>query len=178
MRACAFFPPSLDPVLDGRKGHKDTVVSPEVPTRRPVGQAVFDDEPHGEVYHAVGVLTAGWRQIREVGVKVLATLRTVVLRIGNDEIAWTPEVEIAQIVQPPLVLLVSIGLVPTPRTRLACVGATGRDDLWWGQVGNRGNPFGGIGSIHTRTDHGCVLLDHVGDSTIRQMPHGSHTKAR
>src|SRR5262249_47569223 len=86
--------------------------------------------------------------------------------------------EIAQIVQPPLVLLVSIGLVPTPRTRLACVGATGRDDLWWGQVGNRGNSFGGIGSIHTRTDHGCVLLEHVGDSTIRQMPHRSHTKAR
>src|SRR5215510_8177837 len=58
--------------------------------------AVFDHEPHSEVYHAVGVLTAGWRQICEVGVKVLATLRTVVLRIGDDEIAWTPEVEIAQ----------------------------------------------------------------------------------
>jgi len=42
--------------------------------------------------------------------------------------------------------------------RLARVGATRRDDLWRWQVGNRGNPFGGIGSIRTRTAHGCILL--------------------
>src|ERR671936_2712535 len=112
MRACAFFPPGLDPVLDRGKRDKDAVVAPEVPTRGPVGQAVFDHQPYRQSKHAVGVLSAGWRQIREVRVKVLATLRTVVLRIGNDEIAWTPEVEIAQIVQPPLVLLVSLGLLP------------------------------------------------------------------
>jgi thiamine pyrophosphate-dependent acetolactate synthase large subunit-like protein len=109
MRACAFFPPSLDPVLDRGKGDKDAVVAPEVPTCWPVGQAILDHEPHGQVYHAVSVLTAGWGEIGEVGVKVLATLRTVVLRIGDDEIAWTPEVEIAQIVQRPLKLLVPIG---------------------------------------------------------------------
>src|SRR5919198_2965210 len=113
MRACAFFSPSLDPVLHGRKGHKDAMVTPQEPTGWAVGQAILDHEPHRYVDHAVGVLSAGWRQIREVGVKVLATLRTVVLRIGDDEIAWTPEVEIAQIVQRPLKLLVSIGLVHT-----------------------------------------------------------------
>jgi hypothetical protein len=74
------------------------VVAPEVPTRGPVGQAVFDHQPDRQIHHAVGVLSAGWRQIREVGVKVLATLRTVVLRIGDDEIPWTPEVEIPQVV--------------------------------------------------------------------------------
>ena len=31
MRACAFFSPSLDPVLDRRKRHKDAMVAPEVP---------------------------------------------------------------------------------------------------------------------------------------------------
>src|SRR5215813_4293060 len=157
MRACAFFSPSLDPVLDGRKGHKDTVVTPEVPTRGPVGQAVFDHESHGDVYHAVGVLTAGWREIREVGVKVLATLRTVVLRIADDEIAWTPEVEIAQVVQRPLKLLVPIGGVTAAWTWVPLVVATIGDDLWRWQVGNRSKPFGGIGSIHPRTKHGCVL---------------------
>src|SRR5262249_45135851 len=157
MRACAFFPPSLDPVLDRRERDKDTMVSPEVPTCWPVGHAVLDHEPHREVHHAVGVLTAGWCEIGEVRVKVLATLRTVVLRIGDHEIPRTPEVEIPQVVQRPLVLLVSIGLVPTTRTGLSLVGATGRDDLWRKQVGNRGNPFSGIGSIRTRTEHGCVL---------------------
>src|SRR5438876_7364336 len=109
MRACAFFPPSLAPVLNGRKGHKDAVVAPQVPTRWAVGQAVLDHEPHRQVHHAVGVLTTGWGEIGEVRVKVLTTLRAVVLRIGDDEIAWTPEVEIAQVVQRPLKLLVPIG---------------------------------------------------------------------
>src|SRR5437660_8578052 len=109
MRACAFFSPRLDPVLDRGKRDKDAVVSPEVPTRGPVGQAVLDHQPYRQINHAVGVLTAGWRQIGEVGMKVLATLRPGVLRRGDDEIAWTPEVEIAQVVQRPLKLLVPIG---------------------------------------------------------------------
>src|ERR687888_2280167 len=158
MHACAFFSPGLDPVLDRGKRDKDAVVAPEVPTRGPVGQAVFDHQPDRQSNHAVGVLSAGWRQIREVRVKVLATLRTVVLRIGDHEIPRTPQVEIPQVVQCPLVLLVSIGLVPTTRTRLARVGTTGRNDLWRWQICNRGHPFGGIGSIRTRTDHGSVLL--------------------
>jgi hypothetical protein len=94
MRACAFFPPSLDPVLNGRKRHKDAMVAPQVPTRWAVGQAVLDHESHRQINHAVRVLTAGWRQIGEVRVKVLATLRTVVLRIGNHKITRTPQVEI------------------------------------------------------------------------------------
>jgi hypothetical protein len=129
MRACAFFPPSLDPVLDRGKRDKDAVVAPEVPTRGPGGQAVFDHQPYRQINHAVGVLSAGWRQIREVGVKVLATLRTVVLRIGDDEIAWTPEVEIAQVVQRPLKLLVPIGGVTAAWTGLPLVVATIGDDL-------------------------------------------------
>ena len=119
MRACAFFSPSLDPVLDRGKGDKDAVVAPEVPTRRAVGQAVLDHEPYRQINHAVGVLTARWRQIGEVRIKVLATLRTVVLRIGDHEITRTPQVEIPQVVQRPLGLLVPIGLVTTTRTRVA-----------------------------------------------------------
>src|SRR4029453_1905153 len=95
MRACAFFPPGLDPVLDRGKRDKDAVVAPEVPTRGPVGQALFDPQPYRQIHHTVGVLTAGWRQIREVGAKVFATLRTVVLRTRDNEITRTPQVEIA-----------------------------------------------------------------------------------
>jgi hypothetical protein len=79
MRACAFFSPSLDPVLDRGKGDKDAVVAPQMPTRWAVGQAVLDHNPHRQIDHAVRVVTARWRQIREVGAKVLATLRTVML---------------------------------------------------------------------------------------------------
>jgi hypothetical protein len=79
MRACAFFSPRLDPVLDGGKGDKDAVVAPEVPTRGPVGQAVLDHQPYRQIHHAVGVLTPRWRQIRQVRMKVLLTFRTVML---------------------------------------------------------------------------------------------------
>jgi hypothetical protein len=98
MRACAFFSPSLDPVLDRGKGDKHPVVTPQVPAGGTVGQAILDHEPHGEVHHAVGVLTARWCQIGEVGTKVLATLRTVMLGIRDEQITRTPHVEIAQIV--------------------------------------------------------------------------------
>src|SRR5689334_3149038 len=158
MRPCAFFPPGLDPVLDRGKRDKDAVVAPEVPTRRPVGQAVFDHQPDRQIHHAVGVLSAGWCQIREVRVKVLATLRTVVLRIGDHEIPRTPQVEIPQVVQCPLVLLVAIGLVPTTRTRLPEVVATVGDDLGLGQVCGCGDPSAWVGSILTWTEHRVALL--------------------
>jgi hypothetical protein len=158
MRACAFFPPGLDPVLDRGKRDKDAMVAPEVPTRGPVGQAVFDHQPDRQIHHAVGVLSAGWCQIREVRVKVLATLRTVVLRIGDHEIPRTPQVEIPQVVQWPLVLLVAIGLVPTTRTRLPEVVATVWDDLGLGQVCGCGDPSAGVGSILPWTEHRVALL--------------------
>src|SRR6266849_10490660 len=74
MRACAFFSPSLDPVLDRRKGHKHPVVTPQVQTRRAVGHTVFDHDADRQIDHAVRVLTARRGQIREVGAKVFATL--------------------------------------------------------------------------------------------------------
>jgi len=77
MRACAFFPPSLDPVLDRRKGDKHPVVSPQVPAGGTGGQAVLDHEPHRQIDHVVGVLTARGRQIRQVSLEVLLTFRFV-----------------------------------------------------------------------------------------------------
>ena len=70
------------------------MVAPEVPTRRPIGQAVLDHQADRQINHAVRVLTAGWRQIGEVRVKVRATLRTVVLRLGDHKITRTPQGEI------------------------------------------------------------------------------------
>src|SRR5712692_6549347 len=158
MRACAFFSPSLHPVLHRGTGDEDTMVSPQVPTRRAVGQAVLDHEPHRQIDHAVCVVTAGWRQLSEVGVKVRATLRTVVLRIRDHEITRTPHIEIPQIVQRPMRLLVPIGRVTTTRTRLPRVVATVQDDLGLRQVCERSNTFGRVGAIHPWTEHRVALL--------------------
>src|SRR5215471_15147934 len=158
MRACTFFPPSLDPVLDRGKRDKDAVVAPEVPTRGPVGHAILDHEPHREVHHAMGVLTARRGQIREVGAKVLTTRRTVMLGIGDHEIPRTPQVEIPQVVQRPLVLLVPIGRVTTTWARLPDGVATVGDDLGLWQVGGGSDPGAGVGAVLTWTVHRVALL--------------------
>src|SRR5215510_10505571 len=158
MRACAFFSPSLDPVLDRGKRDKDAVVAPEVPTRGPVGQAVFDHQPYRQINHAVGVLTAGGRQVREVGAKVLATLRTVMLGIGHQQIPRTPHIEIPQIMERPLRLLVPIGRVTTTRARLPGVVATVGDDLGLWQVCGCGDPGAWVGAVLTWTEHRVALL--------------------
>src|SRR6266851_2923957 len=84
MRACAFFSPSLDPVLDRGKGHKHPVVTPQVPAGRAVGQTVLDHEPHRQLDHAMGVVTARRCQIGQVRIEVHATLSAVMLRIRDD----------------------------------------------------------------------------------------------
>src|SRR6266568_4823235 len=158
MRPCAFFSPSLDPVLDRRKRDKDTMVAPEVPACRAVGQAIFDHQPYRQINHAVGVLTAGWRQGREVGAKVLATLRTVMLGIDHKQITRTPQVEIPQIMERPMRLPVPIGRVTTTRARLPEVVATVGDDLGLWQVCGCGDPGAWVGSVLTWTEHRVALL--------------------
>ena len=153
------------------------MVAPQVPTCWPVRQAVLNHEPHGEVHHAVGILTAGWCQIGEVHVKVLATLRTIVLRIGDHQITRTPHVEIPQVVQRPPGLFIPVSLVRATWTGLSLIGAAVRDDLWRWQVCNGGNPFGGIGSIRTRTEHGCVLPAQIWSAELYdKCPSGARPK--
>src|SRR6266702_4377787 len=177
IRACAFFSPRLDPVLHGRKGHKDPVVAPQVPTRWAVGQAVLNHQPHRQIDHAMGVVTARWGQIGQVRIKVLATLGAVMLRIGDHESTRTPQVEIAQVVRRPMGLLVSIGHMTTTRTRVPFVIAAVGNNLWLGQVGSGGNPFAGIGSIRTRTEHGFVLLVRMlGPELYDKCPSGTIQK--
>jgi hypothetical protein len=144
--------------LDRGKGNEDPVVAPQVPTRRAVGQAVFHYDSHRQIDYPVGIMTARWRQIREVGVKVLATLRTIMLGIRDDQITRTPQVEIAQVVQRPMRLLVSISRVSTARTRMPDVVATVGDDLGRRQVGGRRDPFARVGSVLTWTEHRVALL--------------------
>src|SRR5215813_9922089 len=157
MRTCAFFPPSLPPGLDGGKGDQDAVVTPEVPVRRAVRHTVLDHEPSRQSNHTGSIRTAGWGELREVRVTVLAALRTVGRRLGDHESPRTPPLEMPPVVQRPLGLLVPRGLGTTTRTGLARGGAPSRDELWRGPVCTRGPPFGGSGSIRPRTAQGGVL---------------------
>jgi hypothetical protein len=77
------FPPCLHPVLDGGKGDKHAMVTPEMPTRGAVRQAIFHHHPHRQRHDTVGIMTARGSHIGQVSVEVLVTRRTIVLRIKD-----------------------------------------------------------------------------------------------
>jgi hypothetical protein len=60
--------------LDGGKRDKDAVITPQMPTGRAVGQAIFDHQTHGHVDHPMGVMTPWRGQIGEVDIEVFAAL--------------------------------------------------------------------------------------------------------
>ena len=78
MRRAAFFPPGLHPVLDGGEGDEDAVVAPEVPRRRPIRQAIFDDQTHREGDDTVGVVATRRSEVREVGAEIQAAATATV----------------------------------------------------------------------------------------------------
>src|SRR4029078_6749683 len=156
-RVCAFFSPSLAPGLHRGKGHAHAVVAPQVPTGRAGGQAVLDHHADRQIDPPVGLLTARWGQIREVGAQVPATRCTVRLGRGHQQIPRTPHIESPQIMQGPMRLLVPIGRVPTMRARLPEVVATVGDNLGLGQVCGCGEPGAWVGAVLAWTEHRVAL---------------------
>jgi hypothetical protein len=144
------------------------MVAPQVPTRWAIGQAVLDHESHRQINHAVGIVTARWRQLREVGVEVLMTFRTVVLRIGDPQVTGAPGVEIAEIMQRALLALVAIGLMSTTRTGVVCGVATAVKNLWLGESLRACNAFRGIGPVDAGSWHTWVLHGNKGGTGTRR----------
>jgi hypothetical protein len=88
MRASAFFPPSLNPVLDRDPRDKHPVISPEVPTGGLVGQAVFDHQTDRQSHNAVGVVALGQGHVRHIGVEVEVTSGAImdgVRKMGSSD---------------------------------------------------------------------------------------------
>src|SRR4029450_4093864 len=85
-------------------------------------------------------------------------LRTVMLGIGHQQIARTPQIEIPQIMQRPMRLLVPIGRVTTTRARLPDGVATVGNNLGLGQVCGCCDPSAGVGSVLPWTEHRVALL--------------------
>ena len=89
MRACAFFPPSLHPILDRGKGNKHPVVTPQVPAGGTVRQAIFDDKPYRQIRSRDACTDSPVVPDQSVRIEVLLTFRTVMLRIRDHDHADT-----------------------------------------------------------------------------------------
>jgi len=69
-----------------------------MPTGGTIGEAIFDDYPHGQINHPMRVMTARRGHIGQIDVEMLPAVGTVVTRVGHSEVNWTADVYIAQVV--------------------------------------------------------------------------------
>jgi hypothetical protein len=95
----------------------------------------------------MGVMTPWRGQIGEVDVEVLATLRTVMRGVGDEQINGTMAVQIAYIVQGAVTPFVAISQMTASRTGgMLMVAIIGHDLRRW-KITDINDPFGGIGNI-------------------------------
>jgi hypothetical protein len=132
------------------------MVAPQVPRSRSVGEAVFDDQAHRQMYDPSRVVAVGVGQIGEVGVEILAAPRTTMLGILDHQFDGMILCQIPQIVQPALVYPVPIGGVRTPRTAPALEVAGTAQDSGRRQILDARYPLGWIGTVVARPGHAGV----------------------
>jgi len=133
------------------------VITPQVPGRRSIGQAVLHHQPNGGVNHAVRVVALGQGQILHVGVELKATSEAMMLRIGELNILWSTGDGIAQIVQPPDHRAKSISASSALRASSPRIAPTALADLRLGQILNTSDSFGHITNVPSWPGHGDIL---------------------
>ena len=158
MRASAFFPPGLHPVLDGGERNEDPMVSPQMPTRGLIGQAVLDHQADGQGNDTVGVVGPRQGQVRHLSVEVLVAFGAMVNRIGEVDVMRTVCDQVSHIVQHPPCATVSIRTVPAVWAWLPSKISATLNDLWFRQVLDASDAFCGIGQVFAWSWHGRALL--------------------
>ena len=150
------FFPRLCPILDGGKGHKHAVITPQVPARGAVGQAIFDHQAHRHVDDPMGVVTAGRRHIAEIDVEVLPARRAVVRRVSHPKINRTSGGQIAQVVQSPLSAFVAIGQMVTSWAGGVLMVTAVRHTLRSWEILDVDNALGRVWHVFTRSEHSVL----------------------
>jgi hypothetical protein len=129
-----------------------------MPTGRFVGDAVLHDHTDRQGHDPMSVESFRRRQIRDIGVEVLAALGAMMLRIGEQNVAWPPRDKVADIVQSARKSLVAIAALVAARTWTMLEITTLLDDFRFRKIFWPRDPFGGIRPVLAGTRHGTALL--------------------
>jgi len=129
------------------------VITPQVPTRRAVGQTIFNHHTHGHIDDPVGVMSAGGGSITQINVEMLATWATVVRRVCHQEINRMTGVQIAEVMQRALSGCVARGELTTARAGSVLVVTMIKSQLRFWEVLDIDNPLGGVWHVFTRSVH-------------------------
>jgi hypothetical protein len=130
------------------------VLSPEGPTGRAVGQAVFNDQSDGSVDDAACVVAAGFGEVGHVGIEVLAAARAIMLRVDQDDVAGSASEGVAQVVEGAAGEAVAVGAVAAAWAASPAVIAALADDLGPGQIVDACGALGGVGAVFAGWQHG------------------------
>ena len=158
MRSSAFFPPGLDPVLNRGERDEDAMVSPKAPTGHAIRQTVLHDQSHGQVDHAVRVVTARRSQCPHVRVEVLPAVGAKVNRIGELNVVWPTRENVAQIMKRSMRGPISITTASTARAGTTTMITTALNDLRFWKIFGGCDAFGSIWNVPTWSRHGGALL--------------------
>src|SRR5207244_2506276 len=104
------------------------------------------------------VLALGRRQVGGIGVEILPALAAVMRRVGQRDIPRTPRDELPDIGQRAGEDAIARAALATTGTRPMLAVATVLDHMWLRQIFWTGDPFCGIWTVRSGTEHSRTLL--------------------
>jgi hypothetical protein len=144
--------------LDRGEGNKNAMIAPQVPARGLIGQAVFDDEAHGQGNDTMRVAAFGQRVCGHVRREVSAALGAVMLRVDKMEVTRSGGDQVPHVVKNTREDTVAWATFPASRTLLVFEVAAAPNDLGFRQILWAGDTLSGVGPVCTGTGHGKALL--------------------
>jgi hypothetical protein len=110
------------------------MVTPELPTRIPIGHPVFHDNPDRQGHDSVGVMASRRSDIGQIRTEVLATGFAIMLRVGDVQLAGSSGHQVTDIVQRSGEHMLAGSWLATPRARALRFHARLFRDLGFRQV--------------------------------------------
>jgi len=112
------------------------------------------------VHHAKRIMGVGQDQIQHIGVEIVPTGSTVMLRTGYIQVSRPPGHRVAQIVEQPMGRSKPMRLLSAPGTAASSVVPGPPDHLGRGKILDTPDTLGGIGHIVSRAIHDHISKKH------------------
>ena len=135
------------------------MMTPKMPTRFPIGQAVVNDEAKGKFDHGIRVSGLRWSNVRRVNREMRLTFATIMFGIVQDGFGGTTGRRVAEVVELSLAKGVSrAGMLAVGASAFFADAGTFFERRFW-QIIGIDNTFGGVGDVWTGSGHGGFLCE-------------------
>jgi len=144
--------------LDSGERDKDAVVAPQMPTGGLIGQAVLDDESHGQGDDAMGIMGPRHGVVGHVCVEVFAAVGAAMLGIHEVNVARAPGNQISHVVKDSFASTAAETRLATGGTMPMAEVAAAMNDFGFRQIFGSRDTFRSIRQILSWARHSNALL--------------------